>query len=225
MTAAKLTANRTNAKHSTGPQNTQHTRFNGVQHGLTSKQTVIPGETQEAYDNFRTELLTDLKPKSATESFLADRIVAAAWRLQRFQRVEAAFFNNRIEAFLGDNPDADPDAALANLFVDPAETARMRLFLRYQASVQREYDKARTEFERAQTEREKQAFNEALMQSAAQAQPSQNAVARPIGFASHSTLTCGVAAATTDHEPTQLSECVTLNFPCRKSRTTTKRLN
>lgn len=212
MTAAKRAANRTNAKLSTGPQNTQHTRFNGVQHGLTSKQTIIPGETQEVYDNFRTELLTDLNPKSATESFLAERIIAAAWRLQRFQGVEAAFFNNRIEAFLGDNPEADPDAALANLFVDPAETTRMRLFLRYQTSVQREYDKARTEFERAQAEREKQAFNQALMPSAARAQASENAAATPVGFASHDTPTYSATAATTDHEPSQLSKCVTLNF-------------
>ena len=53
MTAAKMIANRANAQHSTGPQDTSATRFNGVQHGLTSKQTVIPGESQQEYDEFR----------------------------------------------------------------------------------------------------------------------------------------------------------------------------
>src|SRR4051812_11837034 len=61
MTAAKLAANRNNAKLSTGPRNTQSTRFNGVQHGLTSKQTVIPGESQEAYDNFYSGLIAELR--------------------------------------------------------------------------------------------------------------------------------------------------------------------
>jgi len=49
MTAAKMIANRANAQHSTGPQDTSRTRFNGVQHGLTSKQTVLPGESQKAH--------------------------------------------------------------------------------------------------------------------------------------------------------------------------------
>ena len=52
----KLAANRANAQHSTGPKDTTKTRFNGVQHGLTSKQTVIPGESQEEYDKFHAEI-------------------------------------------------------------------------------------------------------------------------------------------------------------------------
>ena len=56
MTAARLIANRANAKHSTGPNNTTNTRFNGVHHGLTSKQTVIPGESQEEYDEFQARI-------------------------------------------------------------------------------------------------------------------------------------------------------------------------
>ena len=42
MTAARMTANRANAQHSTGPQDTSRTRFNGMQHGThASKQTVL----------------------------------------------------------------------------------------------------------------------------------------------------------------------------------------
>ena len=98
MTAARMTANRVNAQHSTGPQDTTRTRFNSVQHGLTSKQTVIPGENQQEYDDFREEFLSDLNPQSAIERTLADRAIAAAWRLKRFQGVESAFFNDRINA-------------------------------------------------------------------------------------------------------------------------------
>ena len=36
---------------------------------------------------------------------------------------------------------------LANLFLDSAEAGRMRLFMRYQNAVQREYDKAFKEFQ------------------------------------------------------------------------------
>ena len=187
MTAARLAANRANAGHSTGPQDTSKTRFNGVQHGLTSRQTVIPGESQEEYTDFHAEFLRDLNPQSAIERTLADRTIAAAWRLKRFQRIEAAYYNDRVNAYLKDNPEADPDAALANLFVDPAEIAKTRLFLRYQTTVQREYDKAITEFRKARDERERRQIEEAMLQAARrrQSQPQQNTTTViPSGFAS-----------------------------------------
>jgi hypothetical protein len=151
--AAQITANRVNATRSTGPADTSKTRFNGVAHGLTSKQTVIQGESQQEHDKFLRDLIKQLAPTSALENVLAERVVAAAWRLKRFARVETSFFTNRIDAYLEAHPDADPDVAMANLFVDPAETARMRLFMRYQAAVQREYDKAYKEFQAAKAER------------------------------------------------------------------------
>jgi hypothetical protein len=151
--AAKLIANRTNATLSTGPVDTSKTRFNGLTHGLTSKKSVIPGENQEEYDTFEANLRKQLAPATPIENVLAERVIAAAWRLQRFARVETAFFTSRIDAYLEANPNSDPDVAMANLFVDPAESARMRLFLRYQNSVQREYDKAYKEFKAAQAER------------------------------------------------------------------------
>ena len=166
MTAAKMIANRANAQHSTGPQDTSSTRFNGVQHGLTSKQTVLPGESQKEYDEFREEFLQDLSPNSALERTLADRIVAAAWRLKRFERVETAFYNDRINAYCKDNPEADPAEAMANLFIDPLETAKMRLFLRYQTGVQKEFDKALSEFRKIKKERQKDDAQQLLEETA-----------------------------------------------------------
>ena len=152
-TAAKLAANRANAGLSTGPADTSRTRFNGVAHGLTSKQTVIRGEDQQEFDTFSANMLRDMAPGSAVESFLAERIVAAAWRLKRFSRVESAFVKERVDKFLEENPHSNPDSAVATLFTDPAEMVRMRLFLRYQTSVQREYDIAVRELQKAKDER------------------------------------------------------------------------
>ena len=89
-------------------------------------------------------------------------MITAAWRLKRFQRVESAFLTNRIDEFLNGNPESDPDFAMANLFIDPAEIAKMRLFLRYQKAVEREYNKAMAEFRKACQEREKRLFDEAV---------------------------------------------------------------
>ena len=174
--AQQISANRANAARSTGPANTGRTKFNGLSHGMTSRQTVIPGEVQAEYDEFEAGLLQQLAPGSETEKLLADRIVAAAWRLRRFTRMETAFFNNRVEAFLKENPDQDSDAALANLFCDPAEATKMRLFLRYQTSVQREYDTARRMLEKARKERAHQEFVERarVQAEARRRQPTEN---------------------------------------------------
>jgi hypothetical protein len=117
---------------------------------------------------------------------LAERIVAAAWRLRRFTRMEAAFFNNRIDACIEANPDQDPDAALANLFCDPAEAQRMRLFLRYQTAVQREYDSAVKQLDKARKERAQQELQRAATAHAlhAQVEPLQGETPR-IGFGSY----------------------------------------
>ncbi|HYP08151.1 MAG TPA: hypothetical protein VER03_18100 [Bryobacteraceae bacterium] len=187
--AAKALANRANATHSTGPNDTSKTRFNGVTHGLTSKQPVIPGENQAEYDTFAAALRQDLRACTAVEKLLADRVIAAAWRLKRFTRVETAFFTGRIDAHLADNPDGDPDTALANLFSDPAQMARMRLFLRYQNSVQKEYDTAMRELLKAKKERAENSLELAWADSLEERRPStESAPKQPtnteLGFAS-----------------------------------------
>ena len=182
--AAKLAANRENATLSTGPADTSRTRFNGLAHGLTSKQTVIRGENQEEYDAFHRDIFRHLAPTSAIEIVLAERVAAAAWRLKRFTRVETAFYTNRIDAFLEENPSGNPDCALANLFTDPAEMGRMRLFLRYQNAVQREYDTAMRELHKAKAERLREEYDRAAL-GIPDAQPETVAPAHhAVGFAS-----------------------------------------
>ena len=68
--AQQISANRANAQLSTGPQNTARTKFNGVSHGMTARQTVIPGESQAEYDEFHATLVKQLarapKPKRSS---------------------------------------------------------------------------------------------------------------------------------------------------------------
>ena len=206
--AQQVRANRANAQLSTGPADTSRTKFNGVQHGMTSRQTVIPGESQAEYDVFHATLTSQLGAGSETEKLLADRIAVAAWRLRRFTRIEAAFFNNRIEAYLEMHTDQDPDAALANLFSDPAEAQKMRLFLRYQTAVQREYDTAMRLLDKARKERAHQEF----MRAAAEAP----VIEAPVGVKLEapeltqpepSNPQIGFASQTSGHQsPTHLAE-------------------
>lgn len=202
--AAKARANRANATQSTGPADTSRTRFNGLAHGLTSKQTVIPGENQSEYNAFESAMREDLRPSSAIENVLAERLIAAAWRLKRFTRVETAFLTGRIDAHLEDNPDSDADFALANLFSDPGEMARMRLFLRYQTAVQKEYDTAMRELLKAKAEGARRAYEQAMLDATQLCETEAEPECRPsteiaFGFASQSTPEPSQAAAVGRH--------------------------
>jgi hypothetical protein len=66
------------------------TRFNALRHGLTSTAPVIPGvESDDEWESHREAIVADLAPAGATESALAERIAALAWRLRRVERYES----------------------------------------------------------------------------------------------------------------------------------------
>ena len=96
MTSDKQTrANRENALKSTGPKTTEGkaaVRLNAVKHGLLSRETLLPGEDEEALRELGEHLRDELQPVGELENLLVDRIVSAYWRLRRLGRVEAGIF-------------------------------------------------------------------------------------------------------------------------------------
>src|SRR5206468_11801465 len=83
----QIEANRKNAQNSTGPRDTDRTRFNGVKHGLRAEQHVLPGEDPDA---FRAEVdawFDDWRPGSHTRAVLT---ALASWRLQRAAASESS---------------------------------------------------------------------------------------------------------------------------------------
>jgi hypothetical protein len=93
----QLAANRSNALRSTGPRTPAgkiRSRENALRHGLTATQLLLPGETAEAFDSFRIEIIESLDPVGATENFWADRIACLMWRLRRLPVYEAALYHH-----------------------------------------------------------------------------------------------------------------------------------
>ena len=109
--------------------------------------------------------------------------------LKRFTRVETAFYTNRIDTYLEENPQGNPDYALANLFTDPGEMNRMRLFLRYQNAVQREYDTAMRELHKAKAERLREEYERAALGIADPEPETVAAAHNAVGFASQQAFT------------------------------------
>jgi len=152
-TAAQMFANRANALRSTGPRTEQGksaSSLNPLNHGLASKQLVLPHESREDYEALHAAFGLDYNPATETESELVRRMADAWWRLQRAYRVENSFLAKCMEE---GGSSRSSDEAMAGLFLDPKEQARMRLFMRYLASAERAWNKSLADFNQARRER------------------------------------------------------------------------
>jgi hypothetical protein len=93
MTSSKqIFANRTNALKSTGPRTPQGKAIvsrNSLKHGLRSRQVLLPDESVSRWEQFHRQLFHQLAPLGELESFLAERVIVAAWRLHRLVRIES----------------------------------------------------------------------------------------------------------------------------------------
>ena len=107
-TQAKIESNRRNATRSTGPRTRAgkvKSSRNALRHGLLSHAGLLPDEDREVFEGFRHRLEVSLAPADEVEHVRVDRVIMAAWRLRRAQRVEASVLARRM---------ADERARLAN---------------------------------------------------------------------------------------------------------------
>lgn len=105
MTDAQLAANRQNALRSTGPRTAEGkaavTR-NALRHGLTAELVVLPTEDALAFAEFAEDLRESLRPVGAMEDLLAERLVAAAWRLRRALAIEQGIMRAEADKKMSD---------------------------------------------------------------------------------------------------------------------------
>ena len=95
-TDKQFTANRANAKKSTGPKTDsgkQISRRNALKHGLTSEAIVIGDEDPTNFEELRAGFEEDFQPETAVQYFLVERLAADAFRLLRIPVFEAAYID------------------------------------------------------------------------------------------------------------------------------------
>jgi hypothetical protein len=101
ISSARAEASRINGAKSSGPKTPEgkaRSAQNALKHGLRAqKHIVLPGEDAAAFQALEAAVIEELAPEGALQSVLAQRIVAAAWRLSRAERLEAELFEeNRL---------------------------------------------------------------------------------------------------------------------------------
>ncbi len=99
-THKQRTANRANAKKSTGPKSENGksvSRMNALKHGLTAKTNVIGDEDPEEFEALRADLLAKFQPNSAFGQELIDYLTSTLWSLRRVPKVRNGLIRRRQE--------------------------------------------------------------------------------------------------------------------------------
>ena len=105
---AKISANRENARKSTGPRTERgksKSKLNALKLGVYATTPVLPGEDEEAYREVVKSNLEYFAPVGPVENLLVSQITTEQWRLDRIQRAEnflhARLKEGQIIRFLG----------------------------------------------------------------------------------------------------------------------------
>jgi len=163
MSQRRTLANRRNARKSTGPRTKRGkavAAWNALKHGLQAKHVVIPGEKRKDFLAFRKVVIDDLAPEGALETLLAERIVAASWRLRRSLRIEAELIHHRVDLEQAlmvrypENYDLYVPISIGNLvWAEFKPTGSYENFRRYEAHIERGLYRALHELQRLQMAR------------------------------------------------------------------------
>jgi hypothetical protein len=96
LSPARAAASRRNGAKSRGPKSPEgkaRSAQNALKHGMRAQKCIVlPGERAAAFEAFGAALLEELAPDGALQAVLAQRVVAASWRLARAERLEAELF-------------------------------------------------------------------------------------------------------------------------------------
>lgn len=128
--------------------------LNALRHGLTARAVVLPHEAVTVYRQFERLWLRDLAPVGSVEEFLAHRIVAAAWRLARVERLEGSMASSGLERSLKQLAARTEDGAAPRWTVPEAHRyAGLAALARHEASIERGFFRSLHELQDVQRER------------------------------------------------------------------------
>ena len=133
----RAAASRRNGARSQGPRTAAgkaRLARNALTHGLRSRrQVLLDDEDAAEFRAFAAALQAELMPEGRLQADLAGRIVMAAWRARRADKLEAGLLGSYLEAA---PTDSDPRATLgAGLVQDNYGPRALATLLRYRGSV------------------------------------------------------------------------------------------
>ncbi|HSB17861.1 MAG TPA: hypothetical protein VLE22_25655 [Bryobacteraceae bacterium] len=157
----QINANRKNARRSTGPTSDEgkaRSASNALQHGLLSRDIVLPDEDAEEFTTLAASYTAQLDPQGPLEEFCVRQMVAADWKLRRLLRLETGMLAYGVEyirdvdddddRWSGNSSYEETTVLLGKMISGSSRTTRLSLLTRYESSIRQSWYKALKEYER-----------------------------------------------------------------------------
>jgi hypothetical protein len=155
----RSSANRRNAKKSTGPRNTTSTRFNATKHGLLAA-GITELDDAEGFRTLSRDLKGEKEPVGVVEGFLVEFIALSIIRRRRLARLEAEYITGVLNPPIrAGEPTFDLGEINSGTVVDPGLQAPMSgeavqllftLYQRYATGMEQQLYRGLHELERLQ---------------------------------------------------------------------------
>ena len=153
----QASANRANAKKSTGPRTADGRRtvsLNGLKHGFAGQTCFVPDHEKEAYAQHFKDFRAEYKPKTKTEEFMVQSLAELSWSVQQIRAVinnlMSLIGTGKIPYQTGD-PNQDFSLAQAANTVDHAK--QLNLLGIYETRKSKLFNTTRKELEDLQSKR------------------------------------------------------------------------
>ena len=126
--AARIEANRRNARRSTGPRTIDGKRRasrNSMKHGLCRTLSCLPSECEATFLTFVSELEAELRPATALQRITFNQIASLTWRLERLPEAQTQLFAQELAKVEIEAPD-DVAAAPSTIELKPSDVLAHR---------------------------------------------------------------------------------------------------
>jgi hypothetical protein len=155
----QLEANRNNAKLSTGPtsiEGRKKSSQNAVRHRITAQTTIMTEEDRIKHDEFCLDMINDLAPEGAIETFLASSAAEEAWRLNHARAqagniIAIGHFDGTGDIYDAEHPAIHTAITAARTVRDHAKT--LELISLYEQRIRRSFENYLAKLEKLQAER------------------------------------------------------------------------
>ena len=149
------------ASRATGPRTPRGkdgSKHNALKHGIFAKMVLLKGEPQSDFDSLLSGLRNDLRPEGMLEKILVEKLATLIWRQRRLLMVEGASirmnaeFVNIIDEMIENQYEFDPERVAEKKKLAPISrsVAGSDHLLRYEASLERAFDRTLSQLERIQ---------------------------------------------------------------------------
>ena len=138
-------ANGAKSRGPTTPEGKEKSSRNSLKHGLTAGtgNILLDCEDPDEFEQAFNKLLGIHEPATPAENDIVEEMVAARWRIRRMWTIETNLFNVEILTQQSKTDSPDPGIHLAMAFRSLADDSRsLALASRYEARLQRLYDRA-----------------------------------------------------------------------------------